>query len=66
MALPPDHLRMILDLECRHDQLLELLADLENRVAKVLAECQSGRPAAPTESPAQAPAEASRPVRTAA
>jgi hypothetical protein len=44
MALPAEHLQTILDLEARHDELLELLADLERRVASVLAECQPTKP----------------------
>jgi len=31
------------DLETRHDELLEQLAELDRRVAKVLADCQTGR-----------------------
>mgnify|MGYP000238803785 CR=1 FL=1 len=66
MPLPPEHLQTILDLESRHDQLLDLLADLEKRVARVLAECQSARPAASLGSSPQSPTEDNRPARAAA
>jgi len=62
MSLPPEHLKAILDLESRHDQLLEMLADLERRVASALAEWQSARMG----SGPPAPAEDSRPAKTAA
>jgi len=33
----------LLELEGRHDDLLERLAELDQRVQKILAECQAGR-----------------------
>jgi|GEM_PF-3423337 len=64
MSLPPDQLEAILDLESRHDQLLEMLADLEKRVASALAEWQSARLGMGNGPPI--PAEDSRPAKTAA
>jgi hypothetical protein len=66
MALPAEHIQAILDLEARHDELLELLADLERRVASVLAQCQAAKPdVAPTAS-VQLVASPPQPVRAAA
>jgi hypothetical protein len=63
MAAPADHAQAILDLEARHDELLELLSDLENRVASVLAQYQVGRQeVGPVRFPQVATA-ASEPVR---
>lgn len=36
-------LEALLDLEARHDELLERLDELDRRVEKVLAECLRGR-----------------------
>lgn len=66
MALPPEHVQAILDLEARHDELFELLADLEQRVANVLAQYQSGRPDAAAASPAQINSAACHPLKAAA
>lgn len=66
MSLSPEHLKAIQDLESRHDQLLEMLAELEKRVASVLAECQSARPAAAVGSPPQPVPQDTRPARNAA
>jgi hypothetical protein len=51
MAFPPTHSQAVLELEARHDELLVLLADLEKRVAAVLAQH-----APPASSPRAAPA----------
>ncbi len=66
MRTPPDHLQTILDLESRHDQLLELLADLEKRVASVLAACQNTRPDVATSNFPQTPTEQRPPAGSAA
>lgn len=66
MALPPEHVQAILDLEARHDELFELLADLEQRVAGVLAQYQSGRPGLVAASPAQSALAAGQPLRATA
>ncbi len=66
MALPLEHAQAILDLEARHDELLELLAELEQRVASVLAQYQVGRPDIVPGSSAQIAAPTPEPVRAAA
>lgn len=43
MSLPDPRLKLLLDLEARHDELLQRLAELEQRVETVLAEWLSGR-----------------------
>ena len=63
MAAPADHAQAILDLEARHDELLELLSDLENRVASVLAQYQVGRQDVGSVRFSQVVAVASEPVR---
>ena len=35
-----EQLRLVLDLEARHDDLLDRLAELDKRVLRVLEECQ--------------------------
>ena len=50
MDAAANHLESLLDLEARHEELLERLDDLNQRVEKVLAECTPARevdPAAP-------------------
>jgi len=42
-AVPDTRAEALHDLESRHDELLRLLCELENRVAKVLAEYQAPR-----------------------
>jgi hypothetical protein len=66
MALPPTQSQAILELEARHDELLVLLADLEKRVAAVLA--QHAPPAATrgTAPAVQATEAPSSPARAAA
>jgi hypothetical protein len=66
MAPPPEHVQAILDLEARHDELFELLADLEKRVAGVLAQYQSGRPDLAAASPVQITPAVCRPPRAVA
>lgn len=43
MDAPSGHLQAILELEARHDDLLERLADLDQRVQQVLARYTPGR-----------------------
>ncbi len=66
MASPLDHAQAMLDLEARHDELLELLSELENRVASVLAQYQVGRQEVGPVRSAQATPPTSEPVRAAA
>jgi len=65
MALPATQNQAILELEARHDELLRLLADLEKRVAAVLAQ-HAPAPSNPAAASAVQAAEASIPVRAAA
>lgn len=39
MSTNAQHLDLILDLEARHDDLIQRLDDLDQRTAKVLADC---------------------------
>lgn len=39
MNIPTHQLDLLLDLEARHDDLIERLEDLDERTSKVLAEC---------------------------
>ena len=41
-----EQLQTLLDLEARHDELLDRLAELDQRVAGVLSRCQASIPAA--------------------
>lgn len=41
--VPPPHLQALLDLESRHDELLDRLDELDQRVTKTLAECAALR-----------------------
>jgi hypothetical protein len=66
MAAPLDHAQAMLDLEARHDKLLELLSELENRVASVLAQYQVGRQEVGPARSAPATPPTSEPVRAAA
>lgn len=53
MDTAASHLESLLELEARHEELLERLDDLNQRVEKVLAECapaREGEPAAPNPS----------------
>jgi hypothetical protein len=50
---PVEQLRLVLDLEARHDDLLDRLAELDKRVLRVLEDCQrfakgASEPANPT------------------
>jgi len=52
-----EQLQTLLDLEARHDELLDRLAELDQQVAGVLARCQASIPAdqaTPSEGGAQA------------
>jgi len=40
MDTPMPHLALLLDLEARHEDLLQRLEELDNRIEKALAECQ--------------------------
>ena len=70
MALPATQNQAIVDLEARHDEVLRLLADLEKRVAAVLAQDvpSPARPSAaiPPAPPAAQPEAEPVPVRAAA
>jgi hypothetical protein len=46
---PPPHLEALLDLEARHDELLDRLDELDDRVSKTLAECAALRDPAATD-----------------
>jgi len=48
-----EQLQLVLDLEARHDELLDRLDELDKRVARVLAECQrlAKAEAAPSQQP---------------
>jgi hypothetical protein len=66
MAVISDHAQAILDLEARQDEVLELLAELEKRVASVLAQCQVVRGEAGAGPSPQGSLSPSEPVRAAA
>ncbi len=52
MSTAADHLEMVLSLDSRHDDLLERLDDLDQKVASVLAEHLPARAVAPQPDPA--------------
>ncbi len=51
MSTTAQHLDLILDLEARHDDLIQRLDDLDERTAKVLADCLVIRQPVPAEKP---------------
>jgi len=55
VAAPATHAQTLLDLEARHDELSRLLDELEQRVAKVLAEFQPPRQGEATQWASQNP-----------
>jgi len=54
-AAPATHAQTLLDLEARHEELLHLIGELEQRVAKVLAEHQPLRQGEAGQWPIQIP-----------
>lgn len=57
MSTNAQHLDLILDLEARHDDLIQRLDDLDQRTAKVLADCLTIRQPVPGADPAPSVAE---------
>ncbi len=49
-----EHLATLLELDARHDELLERLAELDDRLGKVLAQWSPARPEAAGHAPASA------------
>ncbi len=52
MSTHAQHLDLILDLEARHDDLIQRLDDLDQRTAKVLSDCMAIRQPVPGAVPA--------------